>query len=69
MRLRIAAILALLLAVSIAGAQVQSGTISGTVFDPQSAVVPNAAVTVTDNGTGAAFNIKTDSREQQEEEL
>jgi hypothetical protein len=38
-------------------AQVQRGSISGTVFDPQSAVVPSAVVTVTDEATGAAFTV------------
>ncbi|MGA2270352.1 MAG: carboxypeptidase-like regulatory domain-containing protein [Bryobacteraceae bacterium] len=33
--------------------------ITGTVYDPQGAAVPGAAVTVTDNGTGAVYNTKT----------
>src|ERR1700716_3784399 len=49
----------LLLAVSFAGAQEQRGLITGTVFDTQGAVVPGAAVTVTDEGTGAVYNGKT----------
>jgi hypothetical protein len=51
--------LILLLAVSSAHAQKQSGTITGTVFDPQGAVVPGATVTATDNATGAAVAVKT----------
>jgi|GEM_PF-401480 len=45
--------------VALAVAQVQRGSITGTVFDSQGAVVPNAAVTVTDNSTGATFAAKT----------
>src|SRR5260370_38479036 len=40
-------------------AQVQRGSISGTVFDSQGAVVPSAQVTATDGSTGAAFTVKT----------
>ncbi len=40
-------------------AQVQRGSISGTVFDSQGAVVPSAQVTATDASTGAAFTVKT----------
>jgi hypothetical protein len=48
----------LLLAVMFAVAQ-QAGSIAGTVFDQQGAVVPGATVTVTDNATGASYNGKT----------
>jgi Carboxypeptidase regulatory-like domain/TonB dependent receptor len=40
-------------------AQVQRGSISGTVFDSQGAVVPTAVVTATDAGTGAVSTVKT----------
>src|SRR5438552_10417861 len=52
-------LIALLLAASFASAQEQRGLITGTVFDAQGAVVPGAAVTVTDEGTGAVYNGKT----------
>jgi hypothetical protein len=51
----------LLLAACSAAAQEQRGLIAGTVYDPQGAVVPDAAVTVKDNGTGGVFNGKTTS--------
>ena len=38
---------AILLSVSAAFAQIQTGRIAGTVYDPNKAVVPNATVTVT----------------------
>jgi hypothetical protein len=60
MNLRIVGLmLILLLAVSSANAQKQSGTITGTVFDPQGAVIPGATVTATDNATGLGVTVKT----------
>ena len=50
---------ALLLVISFCNAQVQRGSISGTVFDSQGAVVPAAQVTVTDTATDAVFTVKT----------
>jgi Carboxypeptidase regulatory-like domain/TonB dependent receptor len=48
-----------LLITSFCAAQVQRGSISGTVFDPQGAVVASAAITATDEATGAVFTVKT----------
>jgi predicted nucleic acid-binding protein len=42
-------------------AQVDTGTISGTVRDPSGAVVPNAKVTIRNSGTGLAQDLTTDS--------
>src|SRR3954469_7640206 len=40
--------------------QTVSSSITGTVLDPASAVVPNAAVTLTDENTGAGRSTTTD---------
>src|SRR5260370_7286071 len=50
-----------LLVVSFAAAQVQRGSITGTVFDPQGAVVPNAQISATDNSTGVIVTVKSSS--------
>src|SRR5262245_51292890 len=42
-------------------AQVPTGTVAGTVTDQLGAVLPNATVTVTNSGTGAARVVQTDS--------
>src|SRR6266404_3085121 len=56
MMLRTASLFAsLLLAISIGSAQEQRGLITGIVSDQQGAMVPNATVTVKDNGTGAIY--------------
>ncbi len=47
------------IAVSVAAAQVEHGSITGTVFDPQGAVVPSAQITVTDNSTGTIFTAQS----------
>jgi hypothetical protein len=44
---------------TVATAQEQRGSITGTVYDQQGALLPGAAVTVTDNATGAVFTGKT----------
>jgi hypothetical protein len=54
-----AAAMLYLWASSLAIAQEQRGLINGTVFDPQGAVVPGAAIVVTDDATGAVFNGKS----------
>src|SRR5580704_7990175 len=57
----VALLIMLLIAVPFAAAQVQRGSITGTVFDSQGAVVPNAQITTTDNSTGAIFTVKSGS--------
>ncbi|MGH9407560.1 MAG: carboxypeptidase regulatory-like domain-containing protein [Terriglobia bacterium] len=52
--------LAVLPAVSLQG-QTISGSITGTVVDPQSRAVPQASVTATDTGTNTAYTTKTDA--------
>ena len=42
-------------------AQSETGQISGTVLDPSGAIVPNAAVSVKNTGTGATRNVTTTS--------
>ncbi len=44
-----------------AAAQFDTGTIAGTVTDPSGAVIPNAAVTITNTGTSAAKTVTTDA--------
>jgi hypothetical protein len=53
--------LVVLLAVSSAPAQVLTGTLTGTVTDSTDAVVPNAAITVTNLDTGLVTKEKTDA--------
>lgn len=45
-----------------AKAQVDQGTINGTVSDPSGSVVPNATVTLMQNDTGLVLNATTDSK-------
>ncbi|HET9696805.1 MAG TPA: carboxypeptidase-like regulatory domain-containing protein [Terriglobales bacterium] len=49
------------LLVSVASAQSDKGTLSGTVLDPSGAVVPNATVTATGTQTGAVYTAVTTS--------
>src|SRR4051812_46227765 len=51
--------LALLLVPGTALAQVETGQITGTVTDPQGAVIPGANVTITSTGTGATRSVTT----------
>ena len=44
-----------------ANAQVLTGTLTGTVSDPASAVVPNVVVTATDTGSGRKYTEKTNA--------
>ena len=62
-RLQLVAVLAALLALAAAGyAQVTTGTIVGTVRDPQGAAVPGATVTLTDQGKGTSQTVATDAQ-------
>jgi outer membrane receptor protein involved in Fe transport len=54
-------VLAVLLVPSAGLAQVETGQIAGTVTDPQGAVVPGAAITVTSRDTGATRTLATTS--------
>jgi hypothetical protein len=54
------AAICLLFATIIAFAQVQAGRIVSTVYDPQRAAVPGAAVTVTDVATNISKRVITD---------
>ena len=42
--------------------QVQTGRLTGTVFDPNKSVVPNASVTVTSQATNVATRVTTDGQ-------
>src|SRR4051794_30739369 len=50
-----------LLTAATINAQVQTGRIVGTVFDPNHAVVPNATVAITNTGTDRVQNLITSS--------
>src|SRR5438270_10811537 len=61
MRLRTSGILVFFLLLTTAWAQVSTSRIEGTVLDKTSAVVPNAAIKVTNEGTGISYETKTSS--------
>ena len=52
---------AILVFVGVAHAQIDTGSISGTIKDPSGAVIANASVTVVNAGSGAAVTTKTNS--------
>src|SRR6266496_3233111 len=54
-------VLALLLPMVLLAQNATTGAISGTVTDPSDAVVANAAVTLTNTGTGVSSNSVTNS--------
>ena len=62
--LRIAVALALFLSLPIAFAQGTSGSVSGTVTDPTTALVPGAAVTILNAASGYTRTTKTDANGQ-----
>src|SRR5450759_5613150 len=61
LRQRAQSICALVFLSSCLFGQTVSSSLVGTVLDPSSAVVPNATVTATDQETGAARTVTTDS--------
>ncbi|MGH9629780.1 MAG: TonB-dependent receptor [Bryobacteraceae bacterium] len=58
---RCCALVAFLVSGSMCLAQLDTGVILGTVLDPSGAVVPGATVVVENQGTGASYNLTTDS--------
>src|SRR4051812_49336737 len=57
--MKTAYVFALLLFAPAAPAQIQAGRITGTVYDPNKAVVPNATITVTNRETKVARKVTT----------
>lgn len=57
--LRLFSVFLFALCCNLAFAQRDLGTITGTITDPQGAVVPNAKVTIVEQGTGVTFNTRT----------
>ena len=62
MRPSFRALLFLMIAIPGAFAQVQTGRLTGTVFDPNRAAVPAATVTVTSQATNVATKVTTDGQ-------
>src|SRR5215469_16883116 len=54
-------VLLLSLFVVYVAAQIETGTLSGTVTDPSGAVVPGAKITATNTGTGLTRTVNTNS--------
>lgn len=48
-----------LLTLSVCCAQIQTGRITGSIYDPNRAVIANALITVTDKATGVARQTRT----------
>ncbi|MBV9146992.1 MAG: carboxypeptidase regulatory-like domain-containing protein, partial [Acidobacteria bacterium] len=61
MRSGVSGIVVFLLLLATSWAQVSTSRVEGTVTDRSGAVVPNAAVKVTNEGTGVSYNVKTSS--------
>src|ERR1700754_4714237 len=58
---RLLVLIALLTACITSFAQVTSGDLTGTIYDPTGAAVPGAAVTVRNDATGVEINVKSGS--------
>src|SRR5262249_3109530 len=54
-------VLLVLLVATIASGQVSTSRIEGTVIDNSNAVIPNADVRATNEGTGVSYDVKTSS--------
>src|ERR1700729_2216120 len=59
-RLSLFAITSFLLLSSVAFAQRDLGTITGTVTDPQGAAVANAKIVIIEDATGLTYNVQSD---------
>ena len=59
--MRVLMVMLLMFAGSFARAQYENGSLVGTIHDSTGAVVPGAAVTITNNATGAASKVTTNA--------